>query len=243
MTDAMVNPLNPATLPQVAALPDFGLRSDPETLLRGADMTAAAKSMSSWAMAAQRDVHATSFAITSIGGSEGDTSLATVALARAMAQVGRRVVIVDLSRGGSWLEDLCGIAPGPGIADLVNGEAAFTKVIGRDAKSAVHLLRFGVDRTAKAMELLGQRTGNILAALANSYDVVVAHAGEAGPDTPAVLNKCDAILICAPAEYSVEAAAAVKALRLSGERAVCQVLVGASGAANGPQFSLAVGHA
>jgi Mrp family chromosome partitioning ATPase len=233
----------PAALPQVAALPKPVPRADPQSLLDGVEMAAAAKSMSSWAMATQRDVHATCFAITSIGGGEGDTSLAAVALARAMAQSGRRVVIVDLSRTGSWLEELCGIAPGPGIADLVNGDAAFTKVIGRDVKSAVHLLRFGMDHSAKARALLDERTGNILAALGNSYDVVIAHAGEAGPETATLLNKCDAALICAPDTRASDAAAAAKALGLSGARAVCQVLIGRAQAADGPKFSLAVGHA
>jgi len=217
--------------------------ADPAVLMGSAEVAATGKSMSAWVMAAQRDFNAVCFAVTSIGGAAGDTSLAVVALARAMAQPGRRVVIADLAGSGSWLETLCGVAPGPGIADLVNGETAFTKVIGRDAKSAVHLLRFGMDHSAKAKALLYDRAGNVLAALASSYDVMIAHAGEATPETPALLHKCDAAMVLAPATRLAEATAAVKALSLSGLHAVCQVLIGRSHAGQPPEFSLAAGHA
>jgi hypothetical protein len=93
------------------------------------------------------------------------------------------------------------------------------------------------------MALLDERSGNILAALGNSYDVVVVHAGEVAPETPALLTKCEAVLILAPPTRLAEATAAVKALSLSGLHAVSHVLIGRSQAGNGPEFSLAVGHA
>ena len=238
-----------ANLPQpvapqhLATLPKAPAQADPLALMDSAGMAVAAKAMSAWAMTAQRDVNAVCFAITSIGGGAGDTSLAAVALARAMAQLGRRVVIVDLSRVDSWLENLCAVAAGPGVADLVNGEAAFTKVIGRDAKSAVHLLRFGQDHSARAMALLDERIGSVLAALGNSYDAVIVHAGEATPETPALLRKCEAVLVLAPAMRLADATAAVKALSESGVHAVCHVLIGRPEAGTAPEFSLVAAHA
>ncbi len=201
-----------------------------------------AKSLAAWAIAAQRDFNAARFAVTSIGGGPSHSSLAAVELARGMAQTGRRVVIADLSRSGSELEKLCGVASGPGIADLVNGEAAFTKIIGRDRKSAVHLLRFGRDRSARAMAQLDERTGNILAALSNSYDVVVVHAGEAAPETAALLNQCEAVVVLAPANRHTEAADAVKELSSAGLRAVCHVPIGRPRKREA-ELSLAEGHA
>ncbi len=201
------------------------------------------KSLAAWAIAAQRDVNAARFAVTSIGGGSSDTSTAAAELARAMAQAGRRVVIADLARSGSDLEKLCGVASGPGIADLVNGEAAFTKIIGRDRKSAAHLLRFGTDRSARAMAQLDERTGNILAALGNSYDVVVVHAGEAAPETAALLKQCEAAIILAPAARRAEAADAAKALSAAGLRAVCHVPIKSSREREARELSLAEGHA
>ncbi len=221
----------PPAHPEPVVLPDIAV------------MPNSAKSMSAWAAAAHRDVNAVRFAVTSIGGGPADSSLAAVTLARAMAKSGQRVVIADLSRSGSSLENLCNVPPGPGIADLVNGEAAFTKVIGRDAKSAVHLLRFGIDHSAKAMKLLDGRIGNVLEALGKSYEIVVVHAGEAGVNTPALLQTCEAALVLAPAARLAEASAAAKALSAAGLRAVCPVLIGQTPEGAAPEFSLAAGHA
>ncbi len=240
---ANVDPPETGAAPHLVTLPKAPARPDPTLVMDSAAIMAGAEALAAWAMAAQRDVNAVSFAVTSIGGGAGDTSVAAVALARAMSQAGRRAVIADLSRAGSWLEKLCGIVAGLGIADFVNGEAAFTKVIGRDAKSAVHLLRFGVDHSAKALQLLEERSGRILAALANSYDLVVVHCGEAAPETPALLRKCEAALVLAPAERLPEATEAVKALSASGVHAVCQVLIDRPQASKAPEFSLAAGHA
>ncbi|MGH6855917.1 MAG: hypothetical protein ACREDN_10915, partial [Aestuariivirga sp.] len=123
------------------------------------------------------------------------------------------------------------------------GEAAFTKVIGRDTKSAVHLLRFGLDHSANATALLDERTASILAALGASYDVVIVNAGEAMPETPVLLRKCGAALVLAPPARLAEAADAVQALKSSGLHAVCHVLIGRSGNAVAPQFSLAAANA
>ncbi|MGH6855125.1 MAG: GumC family protein [Aestuariivirga sp.] len=233
------SPSEPAIVQPAAAFAQAPAQDDPGLLMDSAEMMAAAKSMSAWAMAAQRDVNAVCFAVTSIDGGPGDTSMAAVALARGMGGLGRRVVIIDLSRGGSWLEQLCGVATGPGIADLVSGEAAFTKVIGRDTKSAVHLLRFGLDHSANATALLDERTGSVMAALGDSYDVVIVHAGEAVSETPVLLRKCDAALVLAPPARLAEAGDAVQALASAGLHAVCHVLIGRSGNAVAPQFSFA----
>ena len=218
-------------------------QADPAALTNGTGMVADVESMSTWIIAAQRDVNAVSFAVTTIGGGPLDSSLAAVSLARAMAQPGRRVIIVDLSRSGSALENLCGVAPGAGIADLINGEASFTKIIGRDAKSPVHLLRFGMDHSAKAMTQLNERTGNVLAALGSSYDLVVVHAGEATPETPALLSKCDAAMVLAPPARLLEANQVVKALSSSGLRAVCHVAIGHPRNGQTREFTPAMEHA
>ncbi len=229
----------------VASSPDLPPppKTDPAVLRGSAEVAATGKSMAAWAMAARRDVNAVSFAVTSIGGAPGDTSLAAIELARAMAPSGRRVIICDLAGRGSCLESLCGVAPGPGIADFVNGDAAFTKIIGRDAKSTAHLLRFGLDHSVKAKALLYDRANHIVAGLRNSYDAVIVHIGEATAETTHLLTKCDAAMVLAPATRLADATAAMKALSLSGLQAVCHVLIERPQAGLPPEFSRTAGHA
>ena len=136
------------------------------------------------------------------------------------------MAIVDLAQGGSWLETLCGVPAGPGILDLVSGAADFTKVIGRDAKSTVHLLRYGAVRTPRAKVLLAERIESVLGALGHSYDAVIVNAGEAALETPVLLHKCDGVLVLAPAAHMAEANNAVEALLTSGVRAARTVRLG-----------------
>ena len=222
---AFVNP-EPADSHYLAILPRAAAHFDGAVSLSGLATDAAVKLMLAWAKAVQRDSKITHFALVSIGAGAGDTSVAGLALARAMAQSGRRVIVADLAQKGSWLENLCGVKPGPGISDLVSGEASFTKVIGRDMASAVHLLRFGNHRSPKTLSLLTERLDSVLAALAQSYEVVIVNAGEAASETSALLSKCEAALIMAPAQRLTDAASTVRALQSSGLRAVRHVLIG-----------------
>jgi hypothetical protein len=109
---------------------------------------------------------------------------------------------------------------------LVSGAADFTKVMGRDTKSAVHLLRYGVVRTPRAKVLLAERIESVLGALSHSYDAVIVNAGEAGLETPVLLHKCDGVLVLAPGARMTEAANAVEALLSSGVRAARTVRIG-----------------
>jgi polysaccharide biosynthesis transport protein len=180
----------------------------------------------SWFMAETPAHGAASLAITSLGGGPGDTSVAAVGLARALAARERRVIIVDLSGGGSWLQQLCGAADGPGLADLVTGAADFTKVIIRDSHSSVHLLRFGADHSDRARGQVRERLTAVLAALARSYETIVVHLGEAGAETPAMVRLCGAAVVLAPATRLSDVTVALAALRRSGFRAGRHVLIG-----------------
>ena len=158
-------------------------------------------------------------AVTSIGGAAGDSSLASLGLARALDQTGRRVIVADLARNGSSLERLCSIMPGPGISELVSGNADFTKVIGRDSQSSVHLLRFGLDRSPAAFAAVDSRVEPMFLSLAGSYDTIVVNAGEAQSDMAGLMQKCEAAVILAAPTRSGDAAAAAQSLRQMGVKA------------------------
>ena len=107
-----------------------------------------------------------------------------------------------------------GWPPGRGFVDLMAGTADCTKVIVRDSSSSAHLLRFGFERREQSMTLLSQRTDAVLIALGKIYDVVIVHAGEAAASTPALVAKCQAALLLAPAKRQGEVATAARALAM-----------------------------
>ena len=185
----------------------------------------AAALMAFWAADAHRVSASRRFGIMSFGCSVGDTSAATVAMARALTRANKKTVIVDLCRAGSWLEALLGTAAGPGIADLVSGAAEFTKVMARDTRSPVHLLRYGQDRSEWARGLVEQHIESVLQALENAYDILIVHAGEVVTDTPGLMRRCHAALVLAPPTHCNDAAVAIGALSTAALRDVQYVLI------------------
>ncbi|MDO8352038.1 MAG: hypothetical protein Q7T14_01135, partial [Aestuariivirga sp.] len=179
-------------------------------------LLAASQQVAEWALKLQRMAALRRLAITSIGGGAADSSMATVAIARAIAAKGARVVVIDLAPDGSGVDKLFGLPPGPGFVDLLAGTTDFTKVIARDPLSNAHLLRFGVERNEAALSLMDQRTEAVLNALGNIYDVVLIHAGEASSRTTMLIVKCQAALLLAPDLRQEDVAKTAKSLLVSG---------------------------
>jgi Mrp family chromosome partitioning ATPase len=184
-----------------------------------------------------------SLAITSLGGGAGDTVSVTLAVARLAASRGRRAVVIDISAAGSWFQQVSGAGNGPGIAELVQGSADFTKVIVRDAHSSSHLMRYGLDRSERARTALADRLKPVLQALAQSYDTVLLNCGEASQDTPAFVRSASAALIMAPAQQVQAVTSAIASLKSTGYGDVAYVKIedagNASAPALGPQFATA----
>jgi Mrp family chromosome partitioning ATPase len=162
--------------------------------------------------------------------------MAAVVIARSFAAKRARVVVVDLAETESSVEMLFGLPVGPGFVDLLTGSADFTKVIVRDPSSTAHLLRFGLERSKMSKDLLNQKTDAVLAALGNIYDVVIVHAGEASSSTAALVAKCQAALILAPAYRLAEAGKAAHAFSMNG-RIKIQLLRLEPWQENAPRFA------
>ncbi len=165
-------------------------------------------------------------ALCSLGGGPADAPSAAMALARAQAARGSRVIVVDLCADGAPLQHASGIGTGAGITDLILGSADFTKVIARDNESTVHVLRYGHDYTLQARGLLTERFPPVLAALNQSYETVIVHLGEAGSDTPVLLRMAQAALLLAPATRLGDVTKAITALKSTGYGAVQHLLIG-----------------
>ena len=206
------------TIPAFATFPEASSSEDNLEILKDADLQdryglhAASRQVADWALKLQRMAALRRLAITTLGGSVADSAMATVAIARAIAAKGARVVVIDLTSGGSGVDTLFGLTPGPGFVDLLAGTTDFTKVIARDPLSSAHLLRFGAERGEVTLPLMDQRTEAVLNALGNIHDIVMIHAGEASSRTTRLVGKCQAALILAPEFRQGDVANSAKSL-------------------------------
>ena len=67
-----------------------------------------------------------------------DAAAASVALARNLAEQGKRVVVVDISESPHDLNQAAMLEPGAGLAELLNGQATFSNAIVRDQEPWKH---------------------------------------------------------------------------------------------------------
>lgn len=103
----------------------------------------------------------------------GTTSLA-IAFARALAENGKKVVLVDAQFARPSIGDLAGLKDEKGLSDLLGGEAGFADVIHRDTASRVHVIPAGQRPAEVAMATLeGPQVATVLAALDAAYDSVI----------------------------------------------------------------------
>jgi uncharacterized protein involved in exopolysaccharide biosynthesis/Mrp family chromosome partitioning ATPase len=110
------------------------------------------------------------------GGDEG--SMATVMLARAVAEQGRTVVLVDMTGSACPTRLMAEDGKLPGVTDLLSGEAAFGEAIHRDRLSDVHIVPHGAAEPARAMSGIDRLT-MIIDALVDAYDLVLVECGPA----------------------------------------------------------------
>lgn len=104
------------------------------------------------------------------------TTLTAIALARALAQ-SSRAVLLDLAFGSPNVDVISDDPGAPGLADLVRGTASFGDIITRDRSSKAHLVAAG-QVGGDAEHLLGsQMLWGAIGALAQSYDHLVIDAG------------------------------------------------------------------
>jgi Mrp family chromosome partitioning ATPase len=125
------------------------------------------------------------------------TTVTSIALARALARTDR-VVLVDLAFSSAHVDPLAEDSNGPGVAELLRGEASFGDVIIRDPGSRAHLVTAG-RVGGSAHELLeSDLLWDAVEALAQSYDYLVIDAGVQSEIAPAhfAMTTPYAVLVC-----------------------------------------------
>lgn len=113
-------------------------------------------------------------AVVSPAGDSGSTS--TVMLARALSEMGRSVVLVDMTASGCPTRLMAPEAGLPGVMDLLAGAAAFGETIHGDRLSDAHIVPRGNAQPREAMRAIDRLT-MILSALSDAYDTVLVECG------------------------------------------------------------------
>ncbi|MBB4142506.1 exopolysaccharide transport family protein [Rhizobium rhizoryzae] len=117
-----------------------------------------------------------------------DGSTATVLLAREIAEMGRSVVLIDMSGSACPTRLMAHNAQLPGITDLLCGTTPFGETIHPDRLSDAHIIPQGGADPAQAMRG-ADRLGMIFDALTGAYDIVIIECGRAEPRSLARLTK------------------------------------------------------
>lgn len=126
----------------------------------------------------------------------GDSWSTATAIASALSASGRQVVVIDWSRDGAGIAGQDGIAPTPGMSDLLEGRASFEDVIVPLSSSPAHVIACGT--RPDSSELDAERINLVLDALDEAYDhvVVVARLEPARDLFQSILGRFDAGILC-----------------------------------------------
>jgi succinoglycan biosynthesis transport protein ExoP len=128
--------------------------------------------------------HSKTLVITSALPGEGKTSIAA-SLARQLALIGRRVVIVDADLRHPAVHRVLGLKPHPGLAELLEGSQQIDAVLQKDEPSGAFFVAAGAAVGSPADYLQSPKTLEILRNLSMAFDAVIV-------DTPPILAVHDA---------------------------------------------------
>jgi uncharacterized protein involved in exopolysaccharide biosynthesis/Mrp family chromosome partitioning ATPase len=137
-------------------------------------------------------------AITSAEPQEGKSTVA-LALARAAAQLGQRVVIIDGNLQAPAIAGLAGLgAPQTGLLEALRGAVPLSRALANDARSGAFVLspaqRFSDPRRVWASSEMARLVGHLRQ---NCDLVIVDSAPLSSAATPAILGYADAVLVVA----------------------------------------------
>lgn len=124
-----------------------------------------------------------------------------------------RALSADIARSGATV----GLVEELALADIVDGRVACSAAIRPDAATGVWVLS-GATRRLRDGELETARTATLLAALAETWDVLVIDAGRlaAGPGMAALIASADAVILAEDASDDPRALAAFDGLDAAG---------------------------
>lgn len=139
------------------------------------------------------DAHATgrrSLLVTSAQPSDGKT-MTCVNLARSLAKLGRRVLLVDADTRRSAVHEMLAIPPGPGLTDWLRDGTGWMSLVRADVAPGLDVLPAGSAVSSPVELLASPRMGALIDEASARYDFVLV-------DSPALLiNAADARVLAA----------------------------------------------
>jgi len=149
---------------------------------------------------------------------DGDAgAVASVMLARAVADAGLRVVLLDLTMTGAAARPMLEDDARKGITDLLCAEAQFGDVIHADLYSESYVIPVGTADLDRAMRAI-ERLPVILQSLGAAFDLVVAECGEVEAGEVAHLVDQDTAVVISALAASDKIADAVESFIAEGMR-------------------------
>jgi succinoglycan biosynthesis transport protein ExoP len=188
------------------------------------DYAVATGRMVSWLNGIRQSLGVQKLAVLALGGAGPDGPTAAVAMARIISAQGIGALVIDADAARPSIHTICGIAPGPGLSDILANEATIDTGVQRDPGSLAHILRIGTKPEGIGDLSTNSRFDALIDAFAQVYPVIIVHCGEA--TSPSVIRKCHAALLMAPGSRILDAARLIESWRQSGLRAVQFVRIG-----------------
>ena len=118
---------------------------------------------------------------------EGKTTM-VVSLARMLASVGQKVIVVDCDLRRPVVHEIFGLSSEPGLIECLSGDAALEEVIQTDQYSGADLVSAGTPVAHSSNHLGSQSMMKVLDALAQRYDFVII-------DTAPVMAVSDSLVL------------------------------------------------
>lgn len=113
--------------------------------------------------------------VTSVLPDEGKSTL-TLSLGRLAAAEGLKVLVVDADLRRPSLHTLAGLKPGPGLVELLKGEAPLGEVVRADPRSDLRILAGSGRLTQPARLFTPEKAGRLLAEVRAGFDLVLVDA-------------------------------------------------------------------
>jgi polysaccharide biosynthesis transport protein len=176
-------------------------------------------------MALNNGSGARNFAFTRVGCEPIESATAVYVCSKDLAAARNRVLVIDLDHERAELERLFMLPEGHGLLDLLAGQSDFSKLIARDSKSGVHIIRLGDISNAKQPQLLSEQIRSVLRSIQGIYDFVLLHVGKATADCLPFMLTCDVAVIVAPPSHDDEVVKAIQTLTEKGPVQVLHVTV------------------
>lgn len=147
---------------------------------------------------------------------EGKTTV-ILSLARMLATVGHRVIVVDCDLRRPSVHKELGIEPGPGLVDCLTAGANVEDVIQEDPHAGTHILRAGTPIRNSPEQLDSQSMQRLLKHLGRKYDVVLL-------DSAPLLAVSDTLFLSRLADKTIFLVRWAKTRRSAANLALRQVL-------------------